>query len=239
MKTLAIIPARGGSKRVPDKNVRPFLGTPLLAWTIRFAVHLARFDNIVVSTDSAGIAQLAESEGISVPWLRPEALATDTANSVDMALHALECEKNAGRDYDTVALLQPTSPVRLPERWHEAFRLAEKTSFQAAIGLAPSRSHPFLTYELGDAGVIKPFHKSDGTLTSLRSQDLPPAYTVAGNLYLVAASVLRATKTFFPDGAIGIVCEHPCEAFDIDTVADWVAAEAVAKHYRQEPWPHS
>lgn len=237
MTTLAIIPARGGSKRVPDKNIRPFLGAPLLSWSIRFARHLARFDSIVVSTDSRAIAELAEAEGISVPWLRPETLASDTANSVDMALHALEMERQAGRDHDAVALLQPTSPVRLPERWHDAFAHAARGDFTAAIGMAPAPSHPYLAYQIGDSGAVQPFIKGDSSLRKLRSQDFPPAYTVAGNLYFVATSVLREKRTFFPDGTIGIVCDNPCEAFDIDTIADWIAAEAIAKHYEQEPWP--
>lgn len=239
MATLAIIPARGGSKRIADKNVRPFLGTPLLAWTIRFARHLDRFDNIVVSTDSTVIARLAQDEGIAVPWLRPDELASDTANSADMALHAIDRERESGRSYDTIALLQPTSPIRLEKRWHEAFGHAAQANFTGAIGLAPSPSHPYHAYTIGETGLVQPFIKGDDAVRKLRSQDLPSSFSVAGNLYLIATTVLRDTKTFFPDGTVGIVCDEPCEAFDIDTVADWVAAEALAKHYQQEPWPRS
>jgi CMP-N-acetylneuraminic acid synthetase len=239
MATLAIIPARGGSKRVPDKNVRPFLGTPLLAWTIRFARHFGRFDNIVVSTDSLSIAQVAEAEGISVPWLRPAVLASDTAGAVDMALHALQQEKLSGRKYDSVALLQPTSPVRLLQRWHEAFDHMVEKNFSAAVGFVPAASHPFHTFEIGKSGNARPFIEGGTAQTKLRTQDLPPAYTIAGNLYLVTTAVLENKKTFFPEDTIGIVCDDPCEAFDIDTVADWIAAEAIAKHYEQKPWPRS
>lgn len=234
MSTLAIIPARGGSKRVPDKNLRPFLGTPLIAWTIRFARGIGLFDHIVVSTDSERIAAVARHEGIDVPWLRPPELSSDTAGSVEMAIHAIEQEALARRRFKNIALLQPTSPVRKTERWREAFDRLEGDGASAAVGVVPAANHPFHTYALEDGARMKSFVGGDTSRTRLRSQDLPPAYAIAGNLYLIRIQTLVADKTFFPANTAGIVCDDPCETFDIDTIADWIAAEALAAFYEHK-----
>src|SRR5580704_16478977 len=119
LKTLAIIPARGGSKRLPGKNTKPFLGVPLIGWSIRFALRMDRFNKVVVSTDSDEIAAISQSEGIEIPYLRPTALASDTASSAAVVQDILVRERSSQRSYDLVALLQPTSPVRDPSRWHD------------------------------------------------------------------------------------------------------------------------
>lgn len=239
MATLAIIPARGGSMRVPHKNTRPFLGIPLISWTIRFARRSGLFDGIVISTDSPAIASVAEEEGIPVPWLRPADLASDTAGSVDMALHAIEQEQRAGRTYETIALLQPTSPIRLSQRWHDAFTRLATDNFAAAIGLIPASCHPFHTYGAEKTGLVHPFMQGDDSFRKMRTQDLPTAYAIGGNLYLIKTATLKTSRTFFPAHTAGIICDQPYEAFDIDTVADWMAAEAIAQYYEQEPWPPS
>jgi len=233
LKTLAVIPARGGSKRLPSKNVRSFLGAPLIAWSIRFAKAYGRFDSIVVSTDSEEIAAASRTEGVEVPYLRPPALATDTAASTDVVLDVLARERRLKKDYDLVALLQPTSPVRLPSRWQHAFAHIESDDCDAVIGVAPVRSHPFHVFEQDEGGRLRPFSQSRGT--SLRSQDLPPVVHVVGNMYLIWCSVLERTRTFFPPRTVGVLCDQPCEAFDIDNEADWVAAEALARHYGISP----
>lgn len=193
MKTLAIIPARGGSKRLPGKNVRSFLGMPLIEWSIRFALKMDRFDRIIVSTDSESIAEVARKSGAEV-HMRPKELATDEASSVDVALDVL------GPEYDLVALLQPTSPVRDPKRWVEAFELIKECD--AVIGVTTVK------------------HSFNG-----------PASSIAGNLYLIRSEALKREKTFRPERTVTVVCDEPCEAFDIDTEADWIAAEALTRHY--------
>lgn len=239
MSTLAIIPARAGSKRVPDKNLRPFLGTALIAWTIRFARGAGLFDKIVVSTDSQRIAGVARDEGIDVPWLRPPELSSDTAGSVEMALHTIAQEEQAGYRYDKIALLQPTSPIRKLERWREGLDRIEHDGVSAAVGIAPAASHPFHVYTLEDGARMKAYVDGDRGQTRLRTQDLPPAYAIAGNLYVIRTETLVAEKTFFPADTAGIVCDDPCEALDIDTIADWIAAEALATFYEHHTWPLS
>ena len=233
VKTLAVIPARSGSKRLPNKNIRRFLEIPLLAWSIRFARSLERFERIVLSTDSEEIAAIGRSEGIDVPYLRPSALASDTATSVDVVLDVLDRERRAGRDFDLVALLQPTSPVREPARWHEAFARLANDDCDAAIGVAPAKSHPFHVFRQDGNGALRPFSDPDGT--RLRSQDLPPAVQVSGNLYLIRCPVLEAERSFFPARTFGVLCDQPWEAFDIDTEADWIVAETLTRHYHRSP----
>ena len=233
MKTLAVIPARGGSKRLPGKNVISFLGTPLIGWTIRFAQRLGRFDRIVVSTDSEEIANASRAEGADVPFLRSGSLATDTATSADVVLDVLNREMDHQRYYDLVALLQPTSPVREPSRWNEAFSQIARDDCDAVIGVAPAHPHPLHAFQREKGGRLLPFGDAWGT--RMRSQDLPPAVYVAGNLYLIKAAVLEEQRIFFPRRTVGVLCDQPWEAFDIDTEADWVAAEALAKWYGKSP----
>lgn len=233
VKTLAVIPARSGSKRLPHKNLRSFLGVPLLAWSIRFAKSLERFERIALSTDSEEIAAIGRSEGLDVSYLRAAALASDTATSVDVVLDVLDRERRAHGDFDLVALLQPTSPVREPARWREAFARMENDDCDAVIGVAPASSHPFHVFRQDVKGALRPFADPDGT--RLRSQDLPPAVQVSGNLYLIRTPVLEAHRTFFPTRTFGVLCDQPWEAFDIDTEADWIVAEALARHYHRSP----
>lgn len=232
MRTLALIPARGGSKRLPGKNVRPFLGRPLIQWSVRFARGLGLFDQVLVSTDAQDIAQCARETGLEVPWLRGPELATDTAGSADVAIDALGREGAAGRSYDWVALLQPTSPMRDAARWHQAFAFARAAQCDAVVGVSPVRDHPLHVLRLAADAALAPWGDPAGL--KLRTQDLPPAVRVNGALYLVRADVLLAQKTFFPAATRGVVCDQPWEDVDIDTEADWVVAEALGRHYGKQ-----
>lgn len=231
MKTLAVIPARSGSKRVPGKNIRSFAGKPLITWSIQFAKSAGYFDRVVVSTDSEDVARLARAEGIEVPYLRPPQIATDTSKTIDAVMHALDLEAAAGRGYDLVALLQPTSPIRLLARWDDAYSMISSASCDAAIGLAPVRDHPYHVYKLTSEGRMAPFVEGGEDLRVARSQDLPLAYRIAGNLYLVRVQALRELGTFFPPRSFGVVCEAPIEDVDIDTEEDWQRAEALVESY--------
>lgn len=233
MRTLAIIPARGGSKRLPGKNIKPFGGVPLIGWSIRFAAAYPGFDHVVVSTDSAEIAAVSRAEGIEVPRLRPAHLASDTAATIDVVLDVIDAEAANGRQFDAVALLQPTSPMRLSERWDSAQALLDDSEIDAVVGVAPARTHPFHTFSLGDRGALSPMH--DHEKLKLRGQDLPPAVSVAGNLYLARTAALQQYRTFFPERSAGVLCDKPFEATDIDDELDWLIAEAIATRYGIRP----
>lgn len=233
MRTLAIIPARGGSKRLPGKNIKPFGGVPLIGWSIRFAAAYPGFDHVVVSTDSAEIAAVSRAEGIEVPRLRPAHLASDTAATIDVVLDVIDSEAANGHQFDAVALLQPTSPMRLSERWDSAQALLDDSEIDAVVGVAPARTHPFHTFSLGDRGALSPMH--DPEKLKLRGQDLPPAVSVAGNLYLARTAALQQYRTFFPERIAGVLCDKPFEATDIDDELDWLIAEAIATRYGIRP----
>lgn len=228
-RTLAIVPARAGSKRVPHKNRREFLGRPLILWTVDFALSIAAFDRVVVSTDSPELAELARAGGASVPWLRQAALASDTAPSVDVVFDVIERLEGEGEHFDRVALLQPTSPVRLTERWDEAQRLMDKGA-SAVVGVRPAADHPYWTYFLSTDAALEPCHPDK---SCFRSQDLPLAYVPNGSLYLIGADILTATRGFTPKGSRAVVCSEPVESIDIDTEQDWREAERLVAAWKE------
>lgn len=229
MRTLAVIPARGGSKRLPGKNMRNFLGKPLICWTLEFASKLGKsFERTVVSTDC-----METSDYVRAAWnnaridSRPAHLATDTAATVDVALNLLERESQYGRIYDAIAILQPTSPLRALASWESALKTLDENLFDAVIGVAAAYQHPFHTFKLGEGGGLTPWH--DKAVLSLRSQELPPVVYVTGSLYLIKTEVLSQDRSFFPDKIAGSVAKHDWEAIDIDTEEDWIRAEALAR----------
>lgn len=219
--TLAIVPARAGSKRLPNKNHRPFLGRPLILWTLDFALAYRGFDLVLVSTDSTEVVSLARNAGAHVPWMRPSELASDTATSIDVVMHAVDAMAAEGLTFDRVALLQPTSPVRLAQRWQEAADHLDRGG-PAALGVRQAPSHPYWTYFMGQDSALSPCF-SDGL--SMRSQDLPTACVPNGSLYLCKLDELRQHRTFTPPGTRGVICTDPVESIDIDTADDWLEAE--------------
>lgn len=219
--TLAIIPARAGSKRLPNKNHRQFLGQPLIRWTIDFALSLSDVSCVLVTTDSDEVASIARAAGAYVPWMRPSELALDTAKSIDVVMHAVHAMIGEGIAFDAVALLQPTSPIRKKERWQEAMELIKKGS-PAAVAVSPASSHPYWTYLIESDRTLKPCF-AEGL--HMRSQDLPTACVPNGSLYLCRKEILLQQNTLTPEGVAGVMCSDPIESIDIDTEADWILAE--------------
>lgn len=220
-QTLAVIPARAGSKRIPGKNTRLFMGKPLIQWTLEFACSYSNFTEILVSTDCEQVIQVAKACGIDVPWRRPVELATDQAGTVDVVLHALDACAAQGRCFDRVAVLQPTTPFRRAVRWDEARELLDAGA-PAVVGVRPVESHPYWTYWLDDSGAMQPCFPEG---VNLRSQDLPAAGVINGALYWCATDVLRATRSFVPHGVHAIRFDDSLESIDIDTEQDWISGE--------------
>ena len=223
MRILALITARGGSKRIPGKNIRPLGGRPLIVWSIESAKGFPEICDILVSTDDEAIAEVARNAGALVPWQRPADLANDTASSVDVALHALnwyECENGK---VDGLLLLQPTSPFRTRETVLRGITIFRANQGQPIIGVSPAESHPMRCFRVHDQ-VMHTF--CDGGGLHLRSQDLPPAYAVNGAFYLIAPDQLRATNSFYGEGMVPLIMDQPKESIDIDTEWDWKIAVA-------------
>ena len=223
MRILALIPARGGSKRLPGKNIRVLGGKPLIVWSINAAKDVAEICDILVSTDEQAIAAVCTAAGALVPWLRPAELATDTASSVDVVLHALDWYEAAKGAVDGVLLLQPTSPFRSREIVLKGIELFVKHDRQVVLGISPAHTHPMWTLKM-EGGCLSPYMQEHGLGT--RSQDLPPVYVVNGSFYLISPAELRANRTFFGATSIPLLIESPQEALDIDTEWDWEVAQA-------------
>ena len=226
MKILALITARGGSKRLPGKNIRILGGKPLIVWSIDVAKNIPELCDILVSTDDPAIAAVCEEAGAYVPWLRPPELANDTASSVDVALHALdwyEAEKGA---VDGLLLLQPTSPFRTQATVQRGIELFSKHDYQPVLGVSPTHAHPMWTLKM-EGDYLVPFMGEHGFRT--RSQDLPSAYVVNGSFYLITPAELRACRSFVGAKTIPLVIESTQEAIDIDTEWDFKIAELYFK----------
>lgn len=225
MRLLAVIPARGGSKRVPNKNIRELGGKPLIAWNIDAARGIPEIADILVSTDNEAIAEVARQAGALVPWLRPAVLATDTAKSIDVCLHALDWYEAEKGQVDGLLLLQPTSPFRTRETIQSGIALFQASDYRPVIAVSKAESHPLWCFRI-ECDRMQPF-LNNGDLT-LRSQDLPPAYVINGALYLATPSYLKSQHSFFGDDAVPMIVEQRLEVIDIDSEWDWIIAEACA-----------
>ena len=229
MNVLAIIPARGGSKRLPGKNIRPLGGVPLIGWTINAAIESGVFRTVLVSTDDEEIAEVSRSFGALVPWLRPETLSTDTASSIDVVLHALgQVEKESGVRCDYAVLLQPTSPFRTSETIRAGVELCISIKTGAVVSVSPARTHPELCFKLDENRRMNKYCISHEKGNSLRSQDLSPAFEVNGALYVATPEYLRTYRTFFGPASTALVMQSPAESVDIDDEWDWALATWVA-----------
>ena len=221
MKILALIPARGGSKRLPGKNIRLLGGKPLITWSIDTAKKIADICDILVSTDDPEIAAVCKEADAMVPWLRPARLATDTASSIDVALHALDWYESEKGAVDGLLLLQPTSPFRTPKTVRRGIELYNENDQQPVLGVSPCHDHPMWTLKT-DGKYLVPFMHEHGL--GLRSQDLPLAYVVNGSFYLNQPTQLRASRSFVGVKAIPLLIESSQEALDIDTRWDFQMA---------------
>lgn len=226
MRILALIAARGGSKRLLGKNIRPLSGKPLIVWSIDVAKNIPEICDILVSTDDPVIAMVCTEAGAYVPWLRPAELATDTANSVDVALHALDWYEAEKGEVDGLLLLQPTSPFRTKATVQRGIDLFSKHNHQPVVGVSPVHAHPMWMLKIEDDYLV-PLMEEHGFGT--RSQDLLPAYVVNGSFYLASPTELKLRHSFIGNKTIPLLIESPQEAVDIDTDWDWSCAELIAK----------
>jgi len=225
MRILALITARGGSKRVPGKNIRLLGGRPLIVWSIDVAKNDEDICDVLVSTDDPAIAEVARGAGALVPWLRPAQLATDEAGSVDVCLHALDWYESTRDTVDGLLLLQPTSPFRSRATVARGMALFRTHGRRSVIGLSPALSHPLWCVQV-NGNSIRPFIEGRGK--PLRSQDLPPAYVITGAFYLIRPDELRTRRSFCSDDTLPLIIEERAECIDIDTEWDWEIAQALA-----------
>lgn len=230
-QTLGLILARGGSKRVPRKNLRLLGGKPLINWTVEAALAAHSIDRVVLSTDDAEIAAAAAAAGCDIPFMRPAELATDTATSADVVRHALAAIDATAR-YRRLVLLQPTSPLRRPEDIDGAVALARERGLASVVGICPAETVPAHLF----------WHEADGRLSSVigapfeeiagrRSQDCRPGYRLNGAIYVARLDWFLAGGELLGPDSVGYVMPRE-RSVDIDDEMGLVEAEMILSRVR-------
>jgi CMP-N,N'-diacetyllegionaminic acid synthase len=218
MKVLGIITARGGSKRLPKKNILPFSGKPLIAWTIEKAQKSIYIDRLVVSSDDQEIIKISNNLSCDVPFIRPPHLSADTSTSAEVILHALEQLPN----YDVIVLLQPTSPLRLTEDIDNCIEACIGNGLQSCVSLTEVDKSPLWMYNLKDDYIISPLIQDEKQ--SLRLKNTEKTYIVNGAVYAFGCEWFKKYQKFISESTKGIVM--PLErSIDIDSKLDFYMAE--------------
>lgn len=218
-KFLGLIPARGGSKSIPLKNIKPLLGKPLIAYTIEEALKSKYLERIVVSTDDVQIAEVSKEYGADVPFIRPAELATDTSPTLPVIQHALKYLESEGYRPNFVVLLQPTSPLREVKHIDEAIEKILNTNADSVTTLTEAEIHPYWMCKL-DGDRVYPFIETGEQ--SLRRQDLPSVYRLNGAVIVVKR---EAIDKKWQEQDIRAILMEPIYSIDIDTPLDFYIAE--------------
>jgi len=223
---LAIIPARGGSKGVPRKNIREIAGKPLIAWTIASAKKSRYIDRLILSSEDAEIIAVAKKYGCEVPFIRPKQLAKDGTPGVAPVIHAvnsLPCK------YDLIVLLQPTSPLRSAEDIDACIKRCAAGGFKSCVTVAEPDKSPFWMFRVAKSGLMRPLLKAPATCH--RRQDLPAIYAVNGAVYVAERKWLLKTRSLLDKNTIAV--KMPVErSLDIDTELDLQKMRAYLKYGR-------
>lgn len=228
MAILGIIPARGGSKGIPRKNIKELGGKPLIAHTIQASLESGVFDRVVVSTDDEEIAEVSRQYGASVPFLRPQDLATDTTPTLPVLVHAVEwLKEREGFSPDITAILQPTTPLR--QSWHikESLDLLHASGADSVVSMSPVPGHynPHWQFRVGADNRIAIFTgESLGSIVK-RRQDLPLTYTRNGAIYAFKTSLLfQDSPTFYGEDVRAYLMQERYSV-NIDSIGDFTLAE--------------
>ncbi len=227
MKICAVIPARGGSKGIPRKNIKPLNGKPLIAWTIEAALQAQSIDRVIVSTEDEEIAVLAKQFGAEVPFMRSLALAQDDTPAIATALHAIEqlpC-------YDWVLYLQPTSPLRSVEDIDGIVQFCRDYSAPSAVSVTQLSKHPFWMYQQDDQNRLRPLILNRPEIT--RRQDFPRTYAPNGALYLANVDWLIQNQRLIGPETLGYVMPEE-RSVDLDTPMDWLWVEYLIERIHEQ-----
>ena len=226
MGNLAIITARSGSKGLKDKNIKPLKGKPLLAYSIEAARKSGLFEEVYVSTDSEKYAEITKEYGGDVPFLREKENANDTASSLDTVQEALNKYKEMGREFDTVCLLQPTSPLRQPEDICAGYELLQQKNARAVIGVTETDHSPLWCGVLPENGNLENFISKE-TLAKPRQQ-LPTYYRINGALYIFQRESFSPKMNLYEADCFAYVMPKE-RSIDIDDEMDFQMAEFLMK----------
>lgn len=227
MKNIAIIPARGGSKRIPRKNIKSFMGKPIIAYSIEAALQSGLFEEVMVSTDDDEIARIARECGAKVPFMRSAETSNDYAGTADVILEVVKMYEMLGNKFDTVCCIYPTAPFVTPDRLTEAY--SKLTEGIDSVFTCVAYSYP----------VQRSLHIVDERISLVypeyaasRSQDLEPFYHDAGQFYVARTIAFNQEKTFWGRNTVGLILSE-LEVQDLDTLTDWTLAEMKYKLLRK------
>lgn len=224
MKILAVIPARGGSKGIPGKNIIPVGGKPLIVWTIEAALGSKYVTKTVVSSDDDNILHIAKEQSANT-IKRPDELAKDESGSESLIVHALEVEKNHGNEYDYVMLLQPTSPLRATKQIDEAVELLTQSDAKALISVYTPDHTPYKAFKLNADGKLEGL--IDNKTPFMRRQDLPQTFMPNGAIYLIETKLFLESKSLFcEEGTIAYEMSRELSV-DVDTMEDVVMVDTL------------
>lgn len=226
-KILYLILARGGSKGLPGKNIKDFCGKPLISWSIETIKNTQASGDIVISTDSQEIANIAKEYGAEVPFIRPDFLAEDTSTSMDAIFHALEYLESRNRMYDLIVLIEPTSPLREAKDIDNAITtLLESDNGESIVSISKTEcQHPDFLISLGENNITKKFIEQKGVK---RRQELNDLYFYEGSFYISTIKSLKENKGFYHEKTIGYPLPK-WKSLEIDDIYDFVMCEALMK----------
>jgi CMP-N-acetylneuraminic acid synthetase len=224
---LAVIPARGGSKRLPRKNIMDLAGKPLIAWTIEAALNSACISDVVISTDDPEIADIARQYGASVPFLRPDDLATDLASSFDVIRHTLDFYSENGTNYDFLILLQPTSPLRNARHIDDAISLLRREDADAIVSVTEMRHSPHWANTLPDNGSMSDFLREE--IKKGPRQSFEAYYRLNGAIYICNTKRLLEEGTLFLQDNIFAYRMERISSVDIDDEIDFLFADILMR----------
>ncbi|MBQ8945521.1 MAG: acylneuraminate cytidylyltransferase family protein [Lachnospiraceae bacterium] len=228
-RIIAFIPARGGSKGIPDKNIYPLNGKPLIAYTIDAALKSVYIDDVIVSTDSNRIADISKQLGAKVPFLRPEELAGDRSNIIDAVIYTMDRLKQMGERYEMLVLLQPTQPLRRAEDIDRAVEKFYQCGRAGLVSVTEVDDHPILIRTIDSEGVL---HSILNSKSTIRRQDMPLYYKVNGCIYINDVASLKE-DTSFNDNPIPYIMDKD-RSVDIDEIRDLYVAESIMRDSKDD-----
>ena len=229
MRTAAFIFARGGSKGLPDKNIKLLDGKPLIAYSIELAKQLSFIDSVIVSTDSHDIAEVAKQFGAEVPFIRPQELAQDDSPEWLSWQHACEYVSSNYSSFDTFISLPTTAPLRKAVDVQKAYDFYNEKTFDTVITSVEAKFNPYFTLiKQAENGVVELFNQDEKVT---RRQDAPKALGIVPVCYITSPSFIMKHSSLW-DGSIGTVEVDPLSAIDIDDASDFYMAELIAKDRR-------
>lgn len=223
MNILGIIPARGGSKGVPGKNIKDLNGIPLIAYAINEGKKSKYINKLIVSTDDNEIARVSKKYNVEIPFMRPKELAQDNSNAIDAYIYTLnKMEKDFGYRADILVVLQPTSPLRTSEHIDEAIEMLLKSKGDSVISVCEVEHSPYWYKVVDNEGKITSFVEFKES--NANRQELPKVYRPNGAIYVFKRELITELKTYYTDKSYGYVMKQE-DSVDIDTILDFKFAE--------------